>query len=177
MRVAERAQFTVKIPLAPPEARDFVRRIEFALAEHEALSDVHVVGTDPVVVHAAIPVKAAMFGSGTLKFASELREQPDGAALVPIDPPDDANGWVEVRGSARVQERDAGSVVDYDFDISAELRLPGMLRWGERALQSMIEVAAQNILQRVSAEFPAAIQRAAARYEAELLSDAEIRKD
>lgn len=177
MRVAERAQFRVDIPLAAPVARDFVRRIEFALAEHEALADVRVEHTDPVIVHAALPVKAAMFGSGTLSFASELRHEPHGAALVPITPRDATHGWVEVRGTALVDGNDTHSTVHYDFDISAELRLPGMLRWGERALKSMIEVTAKNILQRVSAEFPAAIQRAAVRYETELLPDAEIREN
>lgn len=179
MRVAERAQFSVEIPLAAPAAIDFVRRIEYSLAEHDALADVHVAGTNPVVVHASVPVKAAMFGSHTLSFASELQHEPNGAALVPITPHGEtAHGWAEVSGTALVDENgEASSTVHYDFEFSAELRLPGMLRWGERALKSMIEVTAQNILQRVSAEFPVAIQRAATRYQNELLPHTKIRKD
>jgi hypothetical protein len=116
-------------------------------------------------------VNAAFLGQRALPFESELVVTEAGARLVgrPLDP--DGPGWAEVDGEAEVSARAAGgrtggARVRYRFDVRVHLRLPEPERWGGRALLHMIEFTARAVLERVTAQFPAAIEAAAVEAEA-----------
>lgn len=177
VRVHQDAQFTVDVPLDHAEALKFVSRVEYALEDVNVLEDVAVTEGSPRVIRAGVPVRAAMFGQGMLKFASEIHPTKLGAKLVPLPAPADSKGWAEIGADAVVTPTENGSSIAYHFTLGAQLKLPGIMRWGENALAAIIEVTAKKLLEKLSVEFPLAIQRAAERYANDLLSNAEVRED
>ena len=72
----------------------------------------------------------------------------------------------EVSGDARVIPSETGCRVEYGFRIAIHLALPAPEKWGGRALLSMIEFTARNVLAGVMASFPAAVRAAAREVEA-----------
>ena len=75
-------------------------------------------------------------------------------------------GWAEVAGVATVYPRPKGSHVEYRFDITIHLRLPKAEKWGGQALTKMIEFTANKVLEKVTSQFPSAVQQAAKEVEA-----------
>jgi hypothetical protein len=168
--------FDLELALPRAEALAFVRDVPRSLARATFLEALTVVPGDPELVRAALPVNAAFLGQRSLPFESELVVTEGGARLIgrPIDP--DGPGWAEVDGEAEVApgaaggRADRGARVRYRFDVRVHLRLPEPERWGGRALLHMIEFTARAVLERVTAQFPAAIQAAASEAEAAVVA-------
>lgn len=162
--------FDLDLTLPYAEALAFVRDVPRSLARATFLDGLAVEEGLPTLVRAAIPVNAAFLGQRSLPFESELRATEAGAVLVgrALDP--DGPGWAEVHGEAWVTPRSARAggltQVRYRFDVRVHLRLPEPERWGGRALLRMIEYTARTVLERVTAQFPTAVQAAAAEAEA-----------
>jgi hypothetical protein len=152
-----------EVPLDAPleAARAFVRDVPRSLARAHFLRDLRVEGDDPVVVHASLPINAALFGQRELPFRSALTETDAGARLEALDVPAAGPGWAFVAGDAEVTREGDVSLVRYTFTISVHVALPEAERWGGRALTRMIEYTASTVLARVAAAFPEAVARAA----------------
>lgn len=173
MTLHHQVVFDLELALPRAEALAFVRDVPRSLARATFLEALTVVPGAPDVVRAALPVNAAFLGQRSLPFESELVVTDGGARLIgrPIDP--DGPGWAEVDGEAEVAARApgvGGARVRYRFDVRVHLRLPEPERWGGRALLHMIEFTARSVLERVTAQFPAAIQAAATEAEAAVLA-------
>jgi hypothetical protein len=172
MMLQHRVEFDLELALPRGEALAFVRDVPRSLAKASFLEALTVVPGQPELVRAALPVNAAFLGQRSLPFESELRVTHAGARLIgrPLDP--DGPGWAEVDGEAEVEPLAAAGPgahaarVRYRFDVRVHLRLPEPERWGGRALLHMIEFTARSVLERVTAQFPAAIQAAATEAEA-----------
>ena len=167
--------FDLELALSRADALAFVRDVPRSLSKASFLEALTVVPGRPALVRAALPVNAAFLGQRSLPFESELRLTEAGARLVgrTIDP--EGPGWAEVDGEAHVEpiaaaERGGAAQVRYRFDVRVHLRLPEPERWGGRALLHMIEFTARSVLERVTAQFPAAIQAAAAEAEAAVIA-------
>lgn len=172
MMLEHQVVFDLELALPRAEALAFVRDVPRSLAKATFLEALTVVPGEPELVRAALPVNAAFLGQRSLPFESELVVTDAGARLIgrSLDP--DGPGWAEVDGEAEVAPlagaaRGAdGARVRYRFDVRVHLRLPEPERWGGRALLHMIEFTARSVLERVTAQFPAAIQAAAVEAEA-----------
>lgn len=172
MMLQHRVEFDLELALPRGAALAFVRDVPRSLARASFLEALTVVPGHPELVRAALPVNAAFLGQRSLPFESELRVTEAGARLIgrPLDP--EGPGWAEVDGEAEVEPLAAAgpgshaSRVRYRFDVRVHLRLPEPERWGGRALLHMIEFTARSVLERVTAQFPAAIEAAATEAEA-----------
>ena len=172
MTLEHQVVFDLELALPRAEALAFVRDVPRSLAKATFLEALTVVPGEPELVRAALPVNAAFLGQRSLPFESELVVTEAGARLIgrALDP--DGPGWAEVDGEAEVAPNAAagrgahGARVRYRFDVRVHLRLPEPERWGGRALLHMIEFTARSVLERVTAQFPAAIQAAAIEAEA-----------
>lgn len=169
MELTHEISFTFDVALDRPRAEAFVRDAGSSLARADFLEDVTVVpcrdAPEASLVHAALPVNAAMFGQQRLRFASRIEPCPAGARLVGLDI-EDRPGRARVSGEARVAPLPNGSRVDYRFHIAIHLDLPEPERWGGKALLKMVEITAQGVLHRVTSRFPAAVREAARAHEA-----------
>ncbi|MFN2321500.1 MAG: DUF3809 family protein [Trueperaceae bacterium] len=176
MMLEHQVVFDFDVALPRDEALAFVRDVPRSLANATFLEALTVVPGEPEVVRAALPVNAAFLGQRSLPFESELVVTDAGARLIgrPLDP--DGPGWAEVDGEAEVATHPGSgrsapaSRVRYQFDVRVHLRLPEPERWGGRALLHMIEFTARSVLERVTAQFPAAIQAAAVEAEAAIVA-------
>ncbi len=172
MTLEHQVVFDLELALPRAEALAFVRDVPRSLAKATFLEALTVVPGEPELVRAALPVNAAFLGQRSLPFESELVVTEAGARLIgrSLDP--EGPGWAEVDGEAEVAPSAAGgraghgARVRYRFDVRVHLRLPEPERWGGRALLHMIEFTARSVLERVTAQFPAAIQAAAIEAEA-----------
>lgn len=171
MDLQHEVSFVLDLDLPPEAGRAFVRDVPRSLSQATFLADLQVVEGQaaqgvPKVVTATLPVNAALFGQRELPFRSALTFTEEGARLrgLPLDP--DGPGWAEVSGDARVLPSARGCQVEYHFSIAIHLELPAPEKWGGRALLSMIEFTARNVLQQVMARFPAAVRSAAREVEA-----------
>jgi len=153
--------FDIELALTPAEALDFVRDVPRSLAHADFLHELRLEGVEPRLVTAELPVNAALFGQRRLPFRSALEATPRGARLVGQRLEHDGPGWAQVDGDAEVVPSPTGARVRYRFHVQVHLRLPEAERWGGRALLRMIEYTAQTVLERVTAAFPAALDRAA----------------
>jgi hypothetical protein len=153
--------FEVAVAVAPAVAIAFVRDVSRSLAHAHFLHDLQIEAGPPVVVAAALPINAALFGQRDLPFRSVLTPTEQGACLDGLDVSAAGPGWASVSGSARVDAADGGSLVRYDLTITVYVALPESDHWGARALVRMIEYAAATVLSRIATAFPAAVARAA----------------
>ena len=153
--------FDLDLTLTPAAALDFVRDVPRSLAHADFLRSLRLEGNDPIVVTAELPVNAALFGQRLLPFRSVLETTPRGARLVGLPLQHDGPGWALVDGDADVEASPTGTRVRYRFHVQVHLTLPEAERWGGRALLRMIEYTAQTVLERVTADFPAALDAAA----------------
>lgn len=171
MELTHDVAFAFEVALDRPRAVAFVRDAASSLAHADFLERVSVVPDadrpEVALVHAALPVNAALFGQQRLRFVSRIEPAPTGARLVGLDV-DDRPGRARVSGRARIQPRPAGSRIEYTFHITIHLELPEPEQWGGRALLKMVEVTAERVLQRVTERFPTAVRKAARAYEAAL---------
>ncbi len=167
MDIAHTVHFGFDLSLAPAEAVAFVRDVPRSLAYAAFIRDMEVFEVGSLQhVRALLPVNAAFFGQQELTFESTLKPTVRGAELSPLPLSEPRLGWAEVAGRADVQPLPSGSRVVYDFDITIHLNLPEPEKWGGRALLKMIHFTAQRVLENIAADFPAAVQRAAAETEA-----------
>lgn len=167
MDITHAVHFTFDLTLAPAEAVAFVRDVPRSLARAEFIRDMEVFTVGELRhVRAVLPVNAAFFGQQELTFESVLSPTVRGAELSPLPLSEPRLGWAEVAGRAEVQPLPSGSRVLYDFDITIHLNLPEPEKWGGRALLKMIHFTAQRVLENIAADFPAAVQAAAAETEA-----------
>ena len=150
----------------------FIRNLEVAQVEGVQVEGVQVDGAQingvagEQRVKASIPINAALFGQHDLSFQSVLIPNVKGARLEPLIPDEPKMGWAEVAGEADVRPLPSGSHVEYHFDITIHLDLPQPEKWGGQALLKMIHFTAQRVLEGIAAEFPKAVQDAAAETEA-----------
>jgi len=167
MKIAHAVHFTFDLALAPAEAVEFVRDVRRSLAKAAFIRDMEVFRVGELAhVRAVLPVNAAFFGQQELTFESVLSPTARGAELSPLPISEPRLGWAEVAGRAEVQPLPSGSRVLYDFDITIHLNLPEPEKWGGRALLKMIHFTAQRVLENIAADFPTAVQAAAAETEA-----------
>jgi hypothetical protein len=167
MDIAHTVRFTFDLALEPTEAVAFVRDVARSLAKAAFIRDMEVFGVGELRhVRAVLPVNAAFFGQQELAFESVLTPTAKGAELSPLPLSEPRLGWAEVAGRAEVQPLPSGSRVVYVFDITIHLSLPEPEKWGGRALLKMIHFTAQRVLENIAADFPAAVQAAAAETEA-----------
>lgn len=159
MNLSHSVTFTFDLALSQGVAIDFVRDVKTSLSQADFIEDLQVDADG--IVRAYLPVNAALFGQQLLEFRSRLIPTAKGAKLEALAITTDEPGWAEVAGEAVVSPRPVGSEVRYQFDITIHLQLPKAERWGGRALTKMIEFTAQRVLERITASFPAAVQRAA----------------
>jgi hypothetical protein len=172
MDIAHAIHFAFDLGLAPVDATEFVRDVPRSLAKAEFIRDMEVFEVGELRhVRAVLPVNAAFFGQQELVFESVLEPTPRGATLRPLPFSEPRLGWAEVGGRAEVQPLPSGSRVLYDFDITIHLSLPEPEKWGGRALLKMIGFTAQRVLENIAAEFPKAVQEAAAETEAATISE------
>jgi len=158
--------FVLDLGLPAEPARAFVRDVPRSLSQATFLADLQVIRGEPDVVTATLPVNAALFGQRELPFRSELTYTEEGARLTGLPLTPTGPGWAEVSGDARVIPSETGCRVEYGFRIAIHLALPAPEKWGGRALLSMIEFTARNVLAGVMASFPAAVRAAAREVEA-----------
>jgi hypothetical protein len=156
--------FEVPLASSPEAALAFVRDVPRSLAYAHFLRDLRVDDGSPAIVHAALPINAALFGQRALPFRSALTVTESGARLEALDVSSAGPGWAEVAGEAHVVRVGDASLVGYRFTIAVHVALPEAERWGGRALTKMIEYTASTVLARVAAAFPEAISRAAQEY-------------
>lgn len=167
MDTAHTVRFTFDLALEPTEAVAFVRDVARSLAKAAFIRDMEVLDVGELRhVRAVLPVNAAFFGQQKLAFESVLTPTAKGAELSPLPLSEPCLGWAEVAGRAEVQPLPSGSRVVYAFDITIHLSLPEPEKWGGRALLKMIHFTAQRVLENIAADFPAAVQAAAAETEA-----------
>ena len=167
MDIAHTVYFTFDLSLDPAAAVTFVRDVPRSLAYAAFIRDMAVFEVGQLKhVRALLPVNAAFFGQQELMFESILQPTTRGAELSPLPISEPRLGWAEVAGRAEVQPLPSGSRVSYAFDITIHLNLPEPDKWGGRALLKMIHFTAQRVLENIAADFPEAVQRAAAETEA-----------
>ena len=167
MDIAHTVHFTFDLGLTPAAAVAFVRDVPRSLAYAAFIRDMEVFEVGNLQhVRAVLPVNAAFFGQQELTFESTLEPTAKGAELSPLPLSEPHLGWAEVAGNADVQPLPNGSRVVYNFDITIHLNLPEPEKWGGRALLKMIHFTAQRVLENIAADFPEAVQRAAAETEA-----------
>jgi len=167
MKLAHAVHFTFDLALSQPDAVAFVQDVQGSLAKATFIRDMQVTKVGEMQhVRASIPINAALFGQHDLSFESVLKPTARGAVLEPLPFSEPRMGWAEVAGEAEVHPLPAGSRAVYRFDITIHLDLPQPERWGGRALLKMIHFTAQRVLEGVAAEFPRAVQEAAAETEA-----------
>lgn len=166
MQLSHEIDFTFELGLDRVLATDFVQDVALSLSYAGFLDDVEVSGATSGTVAAAIPVNAALLGQRRLPFLSFFETTPRGAILRGQPLPDQQPGYAVVSGEARVSALPTGSLVEYRFVITVLLDLPEPNKWGGRALLKMIEYTADRMLERVAAQFPEAIERAAKAFEA-----------
>lgn len=162
MNLSHAVCFTFDLSLPQTAAIDFVRDVETSLSRATFIRDLVLEGN---TVTANLPVNAALFGQQVLEFRSCLHPTPRGARLEALALETAAPGWAEVSGEAVVLSAPEGSRVSYDFDITIHLRLPKPEKWGGVALTKMIEFTAQRVLEKITADFPSAVQAAATEFE------------
>jgi len=161
LRFSHDLGFELSVELDRATALAFVRDVGKVLGRADFLKSVRVESGPPVVISAELPVQAASFG-GSLPFVSEVVETDLGARLVPAPAAVGAVGWADVGGEARVFGSGAApSRLEYEFAVTVTLLTPAAERWGGRALLKMIEIAGANVLRRVVANLPRAVEAAA----------------
>ena len=168
MKISHKIAFEFDLALEQEQSITFVRDVVTSLDKASFIEDLYVFNEESLghdYVRANIPINAAMFGQHKLGFQSLLVPTPKGARLqaLPFETP--KTGWAEVAGEAEVAPLPQGSKVLYHFDITIYLTLPKPEKWGGRALMKMIEYTAQQMLERIAAEFPKAVQTAASEFE------------
>lgn len=164
LRLRHEVRFAFEVPLAEAEGRALVRDPQRSLRHAGFLNALRVDPGDPPRVTAELPVNAGPFGVDALPFASDLIVTEDGARLEPRVVDGRGLGWAEVEGEARVTQADGDpsrSRLEHRFEITVHLATPTAERWGAQALMKMIELTAANVLKRVAAEFPLALEAAA----------------
>lgn len=166
MDLTHEVSFVLDLEMPPEAARAFVRDVPRSLSQATFLADLQVIRGEPDVVTATLPVNAALFGQRELPFRSELTCTEDGARLTGLPLTPTGPGWAQVSGDARVTPAGEGCRVAYAFRITIHLALPAPEKWGGRALLSMIEFTARNVLEGVMASFPEAVRSAAREVEA-----------
>lgn len=177
MKIAHAIHFSFDLALEPQKAVAFVQDVKTSLSRAAFIRNMQVarIGAQDRQrapqhelqhVRASIPINAALFGQQELSFESVVTPTPRGAALSPLPFSEPRLGWAEVAGHAEVSPLPSGSRVVYDFDITIHLDLPEPEKWGGRALLKMIHFTAQRVLESIAAEFPEAVQAAAAELEA-----------
>lgn len=182
MKIAHAIHFSFDLALEPQAAVAFVQDVATSLSQAAFIRNMQVsqIGAqggyeqnpqhdlqhDLQHVRASIPINAALFGQQELSFESVVTPTPRGATLSPLPFSEPRLGWAEVAGRAEVNPLPSGSRVLYDFDITIHLDLPEPEKWGGRALLKMIHFTAQRVLESIAAEFPGAVQAAAAELEA-----------
>ena len=168
MKLTHTVHFAFDLSLAQREAVAFVQDAQQSLSKAEFIRDLTVSpGAESTQeVSASIPINAALFGQHDLSFQSVLTPNARGARLEPRSPDEPKMGWAEVAGEASVRPLPSGSHVEYGFDITIHLDLPQPEKWGGQALIKMIHFTAQRVLEGIAAEFPKAVQDAAAETEA-----------
>lgn len=164
MKLSHSVNFNFDISLPQAEAITFVQNADISLSRADFIENLHV--TETGKVEAAIPVNAALFGQQLLAFESQVTPTSKGAKLIALELETMEPGWAEVAGQATVYPRPKGSHVEYRFDITIHLRLPKAEKWGGQALTKMIEFTAQKVLEKVTSQFPTAVQQAAKEVEA-----------
>ena len=169
MKLTHTVHFAFDLSLAQRGAVAFVQDAQQSLSKASFIRDLEVVqvnSTGEQRVEASIPINAALFGQHDLSFQSVLIPNARGARLEPLTPDEPKMGWAEVAGEAEVRPLPSGSHVEYGFDITIHLDLPQPEKWGGQALLKMIHFTAQRVLEGIAAEFPKAVQDAAAETEA-----------
>ena len=167
MKLTHTVHFAFDLLLAQREAVAFVQNAQQSLSKASFIRDLEVVPAGAgEQVSASIPINAALFGQHDLSFESVLVPNAKGARLEPRSPDRPKMGWAEVAGEAEVRPLPSGSHVEYGFDITIHLDLPQPEKWGGQALLKMIHYTAQRVLEGIAAEFPKAVQDAAAETEA-----------
>ena len=170
MKIAHAVHFAFDLSLAQRDAVAFVQDAQQSLSKATFIRDLTVFpvqsGTGEQRVQASIPINAALFGQHDLSFESDLIPSAKGARLEPHTPSEPKMGWAEVAGNAEVRPLPSGSHVEYHFNITIHLDLPQPEKWGGQALLKMIHFTAQRVLEGIAAEFPKAVQEAAAETEA-----------
>ncbi len=186
MKIAHAVHFSFDLELGLKEAVAFVQDVKTSLSKATFIRDMRVSEVAPPRaldgalygtlhhapqptqhhVRASIPINAALFGQHELSFESVAEPSFRGATLSPLPFSEPRLGWAEVAGRASVSPLPSGSRVVYDFDITIHLELPEPEKWGGRALLKMIHFTAERVLEGVAAEFPRAVQAAAAEREA-----------
>ncbi len=173
MKLTHTVHFAFDLALAQREAVAFVQDAQQSLSKAEFIRNLEVIPVDRETgaeetqqVSASIPINAALFGQHDLSFGSVLIPNAKGARLEPRTPEKPKMGWAEVAGEASVRPLPNGSHVEYSFDITIHLDLPQPEKWGGQALIKMIHFTAQRVLEGIAAEFPKAVQDAAAETEA-----------
>ncbi len=167
MKISHDVSFDLTLSLPVKEAIAFVQDAETSLAKADFVTKLTV---EPLgeksVVRAFLPVNAALFGQQALPFKSVLVPGERGASLQALPLLDAGPAWAEISGEAEVTPSVGGSRVHYRFDVTIHLKLPDVEHWGGRALSTMIRYTASRVLERVTSDFPAAIQAAALEAEA-----------
>ena len=168
MKITHAVHFAFDLSLAQREAVAFVQDAQQSLSKASFIRNLEVsqASAGEQRVEASIPINAALFGQHDLSFESVLVPNARGARLEPRTPNTPKMGWAEVAGDAEVRPLPSGSHVEYHFDITIHLDLPQPEKWGGQALTKMIHFTAQRVLEGVAAEFPKAVQDAAAETEA-----------
>ncbi len=167
MNICHAVNFDFDLALAQAEAVMFVQDVKTSLSKADFIRDIDLVQVDSRQhVRAAIPVNAALFGQGDLRFESLLMPTSRGAKLLGLPLNDKKPGWAEVSGEALVRPLPSSSQVSYRFDVAIELALPEPEKWGGQALLKMVEFTAQRVVEAITADFPAAVQTAAREFEA-----------
>ena len=166
MELSHEIDFTFELALDRALAIAFVRDVALSLSHAKFLEDIDVRSGSPSSVSAAIPVNAALLGKRRLAFESVFEPTPRGAVLSGKPLSDHPLGHAVVSGEAIVTTLPHCSRVDYHFVITVHLDLPEPEKWGGRALLKMVEFTADRMLERVVAQFPVAIERAAKTFEA-----------
>jgi hypothetical protein len=167
VKISHDVSFDLTLSLPAKEAIAFVQDAQASLAKADFVARLTV---EPLaaqsVVRAYLPVNAALFGQQELPFESVLVPGERGASLRALPLSNAGPAWAEVSGEAKVTPSVGGSRVHYRFDVTIHLKLPEIEHWGGRALSTMIRYTANRVLERVTAELPAAIQAAALEAEA-----------
>lgn len=163
IRLTREVRFDIPTQLGAQESLDFLRSPSLALQEVGFLTDVRVHPDKRVT--AELPVNAAFFGKRTVRFNSQVENLPNGARLVSL-PSMDETAVVKVAGQATVVEGPNGANLQYDFQFELIVHVPEPERWGGRALLKMVEITADRVLEKITAEFPEAVRIAAQRHEA-----------
>jgi Tfp pilus assembly protein PilO len=163
MKVSHAISASVDLPLSCREAVAFVQSVR-SLSRVRFMQNLQVSPQADGIsqrLRAEIPVDVPLLGHYDLTFASELVPTARGASLQAL-PVSGRKGWAQVSGEAEVAALPGGSRVRYLLAVTLHVDLPEPERWGGRALLKMVELTAQRVVADITAEFPKAVEAAAA---------------